>query len=105
MRPWSSDWEHMRDPAPDGSGFCYEEDDRADGWARYTVEQVALTNGVHAAGCGRASEMRVWAERVIGPKSRLAAQLDVFLFFFYLFFLFSSFLGLNLNLNFLKQNL
>jgi hypothetical protein len=49
------------------------------------VERVALTNGVHAAECGRAREMRVWAERVIGPKSRLAAQLDVFLFFFYLF--------------------
>jgi hypothetical protein len=64
------------------------------------VERVALTNGVHAAGCSRAREMRVWAERVIGLKSRLAAQLDVFLFFFYLFFFFSSFLGLNLNLNF-----
>jgi hypothetical protein len=53
----------------------------------------------------RAREMRVWAERVIGPKSRLAAQLDVFLFFFYLFFLFSSFLGLNLNLNFFEAKL
>jgi hypothetical protein len=28
-----------------------------------------------------------WAERVIGPKSHLAAELDIFLFFFFYLFL------------------